>query len=75
MMIQEQIHEWFNCSETLNEKLEILRALNEITEVLTTGVMENLGELEERFKKWAKDNNYEGDFLDFIDSNLEAIGY
>ena len=37
--------------------------------------MEKLSYLIERFKEWAKDNKFEGSFEDFIDSNLDCLGY
>lgn len=37
--------------------------------------LERLSYLIERFKEWAKDNNFEGSFENFIDSNLDALGY
>lgn len=36
MKIQEQIIEWFNCCETTEEKIEVLRSLSEIQEDLLT---------------------------------------
>jgi len=41
MLIQEQIIEWFNCCESLNEKLEVLRVLSEIQEDLLRQLKEN----------------------------------
>ena len=37
--------------------------------------LDRLTELKERFLEWAEDNNYEGSFEKFIESNLELLGY
>jgi len=44
MLIQEQIHEWFNSSESLEEKAEVIRELLKVGEVLQSSLMQELQE-------------------------------
>jgi hypothetical protein len=44
MKIQEQIYEWFNCSESFEEKAKVIKTIIEISEDL-------LEELNKKYKK------------------------
>lgn len=42
MNIQDQVIEWYNCAEDLDEKLEIIRTLTELARDLTIQIQEEI---------------------------------